>query len=55
MNPGVCDVLAITNSRDAMSRLDEEERGGVVTTDATSREQRQSAASESGIYKLIFQ
>lgn len=50
----VCDALAISNSRDAMNRLEEDERGmSVVPT--PSGEQSMNMINESGLYNLIFQ
>ena len=54
----VCDVLGIENSRDAVSRLDDDEKADVGITDTSSQkvEQRRSVniVSESGLYALIF-
>jgi prophage antirepressor-like protein len=49
-----CDVLGITNYRDATTRLDEDERGSVLL-DTLGGQQKVSAVSESGLYALIFQ
>lgn len=49
----VCDALAIVNSRDALKRLDEDERG-VVTTDTLGGQQEMAAVNESGLYSLIL-
>lgn len=50
----VCDILELGNSRDAVSRLDNDERDGVGITDAIGREQSTTCISESGLYSLIF-
>lgn len=50
----VCEVLGIVNSRDAASRLDDDERGmSIVPT--SSGAQEMNIANESGLYNLIFQ
>lgn len=50
----VCDALTIGNSRDAISRLDDDEKGvSVVAT--PSGEQQMNIVNESGLYNLIFQ
>lgn len=51
----VCQVLGIANHKDAVSRLDEDERHGVGITDPIGRSQTVIAVSESGLYSLIFQ
>jgi prophage antirepressor-like protein len=54
----VCRVLGIANSRDAASRLDDDEKADVGITDTSSNgvEQGRSVTvvSESGLYALIF-
>jgi len=50
----VCDVLDIRNGRDAISSLDDDEKDGVVITDAIGRSQQVSGITESGLYALIF-
>lgn len=50
----VCDVLGISNGRDAVSRLDEDEKHAVGLTDAIGREQPMTAVSESGLYSLVL-
>ena len=49
----VCKILDIANSRDAVSRLDEDERGTVIT-DTPGGPQGMSYINESGLYELIF-
>lgn len=51
----VCEVLAISNNRDAVSRLDDDEKCAVGIADAIGREQMMTVVSESGLYELIFQ
>lgn len=50
----VCDALTIEKHRDAVSRLDDDERGSVVV-DTLGGKQSVSAVNESGLYNLIFQ
>lgn len=50
----VCAALEIGNSRQAVSRLDDDERDGVTTDDAMGRAQQTTIISESGVYALIF-
>lgn len=50
----VCEVLGIANSRDATTKLDEDERDDVGITDAIGRKQKTTVVSEPGLYKLIF-
>lgn len=49
----VCRVLAIRNSRDALSRLDDDEKG-VVSTDTLGGNQTLAAVNEAGLYSLIL-
>ena len=49
----VCAVLEILNTRDAMTRLDEDERD-VVSTDTLGGKQSVNVVSESGLYSLIL-
>ncbi|MFT8699272.1 Bro-N domain-containing protein [Acetobacter orientalis] len=49
----VCGVLSISNSRDASSRLDNDEKG-VVITDTLGGPQEISIINESGLYNLIY-
>lgn len=52
----VCQALGISNNRDAVSRLDEDERmDGVGITDTVGRKNYVTIVSESGLYSLIFQ
>lgn len=49
----ICDVLEISNSRDAVSRLDADERG-VVSTDTLGGSQSMQAVNEPGLYSLVI-
>ena len=49
----ICDILEIKNSRDAMTRLDEDEKAGVVLTDG-SQNRNMTAVNEYGLYNLIL-
>ncbi|USK48884.1 phage antirepressor KilAC domain-containing protein [Bacillus sp. CMF12] len=49
----VCDVLEIKNSRDAISRLDSDEKG-VVSTDTLGGKQELTVVNEPGLYTLIL-
>lgn len=50
----VCRALDISNHRDAVGRLDEDERDAVGITDAIGREQQTILVNESGLYSLIL-
>ena len=49
----VCNVLNIANSRDAISALDDDEKG-VANTDTLGGSQDMVCVNESGLYHLIF-
>ncbi len=49
----VCQLLDIVNSRDALLRLDDDEKG-VANTDTLGGLQEMVFVTESGLYKLIF-
>ncbi|WP_406846052.1 BRO family protein [Bacillus safensis] len=49
----LCEVLEIKNNRDALSRLDEDEKG-VVLTDTLGGSQELTAVNEPGLYALIL-
>lgn len=49
----VCEVLEISKHRDAVSRLDEDERGSVLV-DTLGGKQEMTTINESGLYKLVF-
>lgn len=51
----LCRVLEIANSRDAVARLDDDERADVGITDASGLQTRKTnIISESGLYALVF-
>lgn len=49
----VCDVLEIVNSRDAVARLDDDEKG-VVSTDTHGGDQILQVINEPGLYTLVL-
>ena len=49
----VCDILEVANSRDALSRLDDDEKG-VASTDTLGGSQNMTIINESGLYSLIL-
>ncbi len=49
----VCDVLKISNYRDALLRLSKKQKG-VATTDTPGGRQKMNFINESGLYKLAF-
>ncbi|MEN5239082.1 BRO family protein [Pseudomonas sp. TWI923] len=49
----VCQALAIRNNRDAIARLDEDEKG-VANTDTLSGRQEMGIINESGLFSLIL-
>lgn len=49
----VCEILGIVNPRDALSNLDDDEKG-VANTDTLGGEQTLNTVSESGLYSLIL-
>jgi prophage antirepressor-like protein len=49
----VCDVLEIGNSRMALERLDDDEKG-VISTDTPGGTQEMQAVTESGLYSLVL-
>lgn len=52
----VCDALDIVNNRDAILRLDEDEKkNGVGITDTVGRKNFATLVNESGLYSLMFQ
>lgn len=50
----VCEVLEIKNSRDALARLDSDEKSDVGLTDAIGRLQNTALVNEPGLYSLIL-
>lgn len=49
----VCEILEIGNSRDAVARLDDDERG-VVLIDTLGGQQEMQSVTESGLYTLVL-
>jgi anti-repressor protein len=49
----VCRALEIQNSRDALTRLDDDEKG-VVSTDTLGGQQEMSIVNEPGLYSLVL-
>lgn len=49
----VCNALALANSRDALARLDDDEKG-VANADTPGGSQRMTIVSEPGVYRLVF-
>ena len=49
----VCAALEVKNSRDALARLDNDEKG-VVLTDTPGGEQQMQAVNEAGLYVLVL-
>ncbi|MDE2397502.1 MAG: Bro-N domain-containing protein [Burkholderiales bacterium] len=54
MAADVCAALGVANSRDALTRLDDDEKDDVGLTDAIGRQQRTAIVNESGLYSLIL-
>lgn len=50
----VCRALDIQNHKDAIKRLDEDERMGVALTDPHGREQETNCVNEPGLYSLVL-
>ncbi|MBC9785914.1 hypothetical protein H1S01_15620 [Heliobacterium chlorum] len=50
----VCDVLEVKNSRDALRRLDDDEKDDVGISDAIGRTQRTTVINEPGLYRLVL-
>ncbi len=50
----VCECINIANHRDAVKRLDDDEKDDVGLSDAIGREQSMTIISESGLYTLIL-
>jgi prophage antirepressor-like protein len=49
----VCEVLGLNNVSQALSRLDEDEKG-IITTDTPGGEQQMLAVNEFGLYSLVL-
>lgn len=50
----ICDILGLTNSRQATSALDDDEKG-VISNDTPGGRQAMTVVNESGMYALILQ
>lgn len=50
----VCKALEINNHKDAITRLDDDEKLGVALTDPHGREQVTNVISEPGLYSLVL-
>lgn len=50
----VCDILEISNNRDAISQLDNDEKNTVVISDGIPGNPNRTIISEPGLYKLIM-
>lgn len=49
----VCEALGVGNSRQALARLDDDEKG-VISTDTPGGEQRVQTVNEAGLYTLVL-
>lgn len=49
----ICDVLEVGNSRQALARLDEDEKG-VISNDTPGGRQQLAAVNEAGMYTLVL-
>lgn len=50
----VCNVLGITNNRDAIGELDTDEKNTVVITDGIPGNPNKTIVSEAGLYRLVM-
>lgn len=50
----VCDILEISNNRDAISQLDSDEKNTVVISDGIPGNPNKTIISEPGLYKIIM-
>ena len=50
----VCRALDIQNHKDAIKRLDDDEKSGVVLTDPHGRPQETNCVNEPGLYSLVL-
>lgn len=50
----VCKALGISNHKDAVARLDNDEKSGVVLTDPHGRMQTTNCINEPGLYTLVL-
>ncbi len=51
----ICDILEISNSRDAIQRIDSDDVGLTDIIDSIGRNQKSNIINESGLYALILQ
>ena len=54
MAADVCKVLGLGNSSQAIAKLDDDEKSGVIISDPHGREQVTRFISESGLYTLVL-
>lgn len=50
----VCDILEVGNSRQVLSRLDDDEKQTVILNDTLSRNPKTQVVNEAGLYTLII-
>jgi len=50
----VCDILGINNSRQAMSKLDPDEKDAVILSDTIGRQQKMTVVTQPGLFALIM-
>ena len=50
----VCDCIETKNSRQALTRLDDDEKDAVILNDTIGRTQETAIISESGLYSLVL-
>ena len=50
----MCRALDIQNHKDAIKRLDDDEKSGVVLTDPHGRPQETNCVNEPGLYSLVL-
>ncbi|MDG2170396.1 MAG: BRO family protein, partial [Opitutales bacterium] len=51
----LCDALDLSNSRQALSRLESDEKDSVISNDVISRRRRFTTVNESGLFNLVLQ
>lgn len=50
----VCEILGVINSRDAIARLDDDEKNTVVLTDGNRGNPNKTVVNEAGFYSLVL-
>ena len=50
----LCDVLELSNPAQALSRLDDDEKGVIISNDSVGRNQDMATVSEPGMYQLVL-